>query len=134
MAIKASTRPVTGSKHMTKLNPKNLVQLIKRSKTLLPSSLVIFATCACSFVELNPAARHIIFADNQENCTLIELFAAEVAIENAFIDRTELAIAEELQILAQNEAFEKRANAIWPNSEIIDGKQSFKLLKCTYSR
>lgn len=119
---------------MIKLNQFSPNKLLIKAKILLPSAVIIFSTCACSFVELNPAARHIIFADNQESCRLIEIFEAEVPVENAFIDRTELAIAEELQILAQNEAFEKRANAIWPNSKVVDGKQSFKLLSCHYNQ
>ncbi|KZZ72145.1 hypothetical protein A3766_21855, partial [Oleiphilus sp. HI0132] len=83
----------------------------------------------CSFIELNPGAKHIIFA-NDENCELINTFEASVPTENAFITRSDKAISEELQILAQNAAFEQKANAIWPESEILEGKQRFKLLRC----
>jgi hypothetical protein len=84
---------------------------------------------ACSFIELHPGARNIIFA-NDDSCELIKNFEAKVDTENMFIDRTNKAINEELQILAQNAAFENNANAIWPSSEVVEGSQSFKLLKC----
>ena len=42
------------------------------------------------------------------------------------------AIAEELQISAQNKAFELNANAIWPTSEIKNGEQVYDILKCEY--
>ena len=104
------------------------ILVIKQVKITL-STLTFCLISACSFVELNPAARHIIFANN-DSCELVELFEARVQTENAYINRTDKAISEELQILAQNAAFENNANAIWPDSKIENGSQTFKLLRC----
>lgn len=99
-------------------------------RPILPAAIIASSLNACSFVELHPGAQNIIFA-NDESCELIDNFKAKVQTDNAYISRSEKAIREELQIVAQNEAFKKNANAIWPNSEVIEGTQSFKLLKCS---
>lgn len=91
---------------------------------------IILAATACSFVELKPGAETIIFAKQGDGCELLETFTAEVKTSTFFISRRPRAIAEELQILAQNEAYKLYANAIWPSSEIEDGKQVFDLLRC----
>ena len=85
---------------------------------------------ACSFVELSPGANQIIFANHQTSCQKIGEFQATVRTHTLLIGRTSIAIAEELQILAQNEAYEKRGNAIWPSSEVENGQQRFDILQC----
>ena len=89
---------------------------------------------ACSFVELKHGAENIIFAQKGDGCELVKSLTAEVKISTLFIDRRPEAIANELQILAQNEAYSVYANAIWPSSEIKEGKQTFEILKCTPER
>tara|TARA_R110002073_G_scaffold23417_2_gene80126 strand:+ start:13440 stop:13793 length:354 start_codon:yes stop_codon:yes gene_type:complete len=88
------------------------------------------AITACSFVELKPGAEHIIFAKQGDDCEQLKAFTAEVKTSTLFIDRRPEAIANELQILAQNEAYSLYANAIWPISEIKEGKQNFDILIC----
>lgn len=85
---------------------------------------------ACSFVELKPGAENIIFAQQGNGCELVKTFTAEVKTTTLFINRRAEAIAEELQILAQNKAYSLYANAIWPSSDINHGLQSFHLLRC----
>lgn len=96
--------------------------------------LFIVSTCiaitACSFVELKPGAESIIFAKEGDGCERIQTFTAKVKTSTLFINRRAEAVAEELQILAQNEAYSLYANAIWPNSDIKDGQQDFNLLRC----
>jgi hypothetical protein len=104
--------------------------LIKTSfKTIYLIGLLATLT-ACSFVELKPGAENIIFAKQGDGCETIKTFTAEVKTSTLFINRRPKAIAEELQILAQNEAYAIYANAIWPNSDIEEGKQEFDLLRC----
>ena len=91
---------------------------------------LLASVASCSFVELQGGAENIIFAQQGDGCELIQTFTAEVKISTFFIDRRPEAIAEELQILAQNEAYTLYANAIWPSSDIENGKQRFELLKC----
>lgn len=109
-----------------------------QSKTKKPSSFiktlsvlaVVISLNACSFVELHRGAENIIFAQQGDGCEQVKEYSAEVKTTTLFIDRKPKAIAEELQILAQNEAYAIYANAIWPTSEIKDGIQTFDLLKC----
>ncbi len=98
-------------------------------KMLGLAGLVTYLT-ACSFVELQRGAENIIFAQEGNGCELVKLFDAEVKTSTFFISRKPEAIAEELQVLAQNEAYKVYANAIWPNSDIDNGTQNFKILKC----
>lgn len=84
----------------------------------------------CSFVELNKGAESIIFAPPGDGCEVIHTFEAEVKTSTLFIERQPKAIAAELQILAQNEAYKHYANAIWPVSEVEEGKQRFEILNC----
>jgi hypothetical protein len=95
-------------------------------------SIGLFASIAsCSFVELHGGAENIIFAQQGDGCELIKTFTAEVKTSTLFIiSRQPEAIAEELQMLAQNEAYALYANAIWPSSEIESGTQRFEILKC----
>jgi len=94
-------------------------------------SALSFALCACSFVELLPGKHRIIYANNAETCKIMKQVELNVATTNFFISRSDKAIAEELQILAQNEAIRTYANAIWPESEVKDGQQTFSILHCS---
>tara|TARA_R110001592_G_scaffold337465_1_gene624098 strand:+ start:2049 stop:2417 length:369 start_codon:yes stop_codon:yes gene_type:complete len=98
-------------------------------KTLATAGLLT-TLASCSFVELQHGAENIIFAKQGDGCELIKIFTAEVKISTFYISRRPEAIAEELQMLAQNEAYALYANAIWPSSEIENGTQSFELLRC----
>ena len=98
-------------------------------KILFIASACISIT-ACSFVELKPGAESIIFAKEGDGCERIQTFTAKVKTSTLFINRRAEAVAEELQILAQNEAYSLYANAIWPISDIKDGQQDFDLLRC----
>lgn len=109
-------------------NPSSF--LIKTSLKKIYSIGLLATLTACSFVELKPGAENIIFARQGDGCELLKSFSAEVKTSTLFINRRPEAITEELQILAQNEAYAIYANAIWPVSEIVGGKQQFDLLRC----
>lgn len=93
--------------------------------------LFILPLFSCSFVELLPGSHNIIYAGNSASCKKLKQLEFSVATTTLFITRSERAIAEELEILAQNEAVRSHANAIWPESTIEDGRQSFSILQCT---
>ncbi len=93
---------------------------------LLPLTLI-----SCSFVELLPGDHRIIYANNPDSCKKLKELVLTVKTTTFFISRSSKAIAEELQILAQNEAIRSYANAIWPVSEVKDGQQSFSILRCS---
>mgnify|MGYP000123758612 CR=1 FL=1 len=96
------------------------------------ATLCIMSLTACSFVELNRGAENIIFSRQGDDCRQLQTFTAEVKTTTLFIDRRPKAIAEELQILAQNKAYAEHANAIWPVSEIEEGRQTFDILRCDH--
>jgi len=91
---------------------------------------IVLTLSACSFVELLPGAEQIIYSNHKESCQKISEFHAKVNTENFLIERRAKAISNELRILAQNEAFEKKGNAIWPSSEISNGQQDFDIFYC----
>jgi hypothetical protein len=91
---------------------------------------MLLSLAGCSFVELQPGAHSIIFANASEDCERISTFVAEVKTTTLFMERDPKVIAEELQTLAQNEAFQRYANAIWPVSDVSNGIQSFDILRC----
>jgi hypothetical protein len=110
---------------------------------ILSSLLVSLTLVSCSFVEPLPGEHHITLVNhtperssskqNSDACKTLKEMTFETKVTTFFITRSTKAIAEELQILAQNEAIRSYANAIWPNSEIKNGKQSFLILRCKRS-
>jgi len=101
-----------------------------RSSGIFSIFCALFYLSACSFVELQPGAQTIIFANPSDGCKTLETFQAEVKTRTLWMERDPKVIAEELQIQAQNKAFKQYANAIWPISEVKDGKQSFVIMRC----
>jgi len=114
------------------MNRETQMKLINPPSLPKKMALVMsaFALQACSFVELTPGANQIIFSNHHTSCKKINEYHATVRTTTMLINRNAKAIAEELQILAQNEAYTKNANAIWPSSKIKDGQQSFDILHC----
>jgi len=108
---------------------------------ILASLLASSALISCSFVEPLPGEHHItqvnrthIVSTNQQNsntCETLKEISFQTRTTTFFISRSEKAIAEELQILARNEAILSLANAIWPVTEVKDGEQSFLILRCS---
>ena len=96
---------------------------------------------SCSFVEPLPGKYHITLVNQSPDlsasqqtsnaCETLKEMSFETKTTTFFISRSEKAIAEELQILAQNEAIRSHANGIWPNSTVKNGKQSFLILRCS---
>jgi hypothetical protein len=107
---------------------------------ILLSLLIALTLISCSFVEPLPGEHHITQvsrtlvipeSDPQSDlCKTLKEMLFETKTTTFFIERSDKAIAEELQILARNEAIRSRANAIWPITEIENGKQSFLILRC----
>lgn len=85
---------------------------------------------ACSFVELVPGADQVIFSQDMDSCKKLGETEVAVLAEFMYMDRDPQTIAEELQILAQNGAIKMGGNAIWAISEVIDGRQTFSILRC----
>jgi len=85
---------------------------------------------ACSFVDTIPGANQVILSNDLSSCKKVGQTTVKVLDEILWIDRSEQAIAEELQMLAQNSAVKMAANAIWPVSDIKDGSRTYHILRC----
>jgi len=107
----------------------------------LPSLFVSLTLISCSFVEPLPGKHHITLANHtsafsasrqsSNTCKTLKEMSFETRTTTLFISRSKKAVAEELQILARNEAILSNANAIWPNTEVKNGKQKFLILRCS---
>lgn len=108
---------------------------------ILVSLLVTLTLVSCSFVEPLPGEHHIIQVNHSpdqpinqqqsDECKTLKEVPLETKTTTFFISRSHKAIAEELQTLARNEAIRSFANAIWPTTEVKNGKQNFLILRCT---
>lgn len=130
--MKNETQPFNHLLHrrLALINGTQMTNQKLRHTLSITFSCMLFS--ACSFVELNPAASYIILANDKESCETLKSYNAEVTTTNFFVDRSERAIAEDLQIKALNKAYESKANAIWPTTEVVNGKQNFDILRCKY--
>jgi len=101
-------------------------------KWLIFLSLLTTLIAGCSFVELKPEANTVntLTADQVLNCKPAGTATTKVIDEVLLISRNEETMAEELEILARNEAIKLGANAIVPISEIEEGQRVFKAYIC----
>ena len=102
------------------------------SKSLVFLPLLATLISGCSFVELKPEADTVktLTADQAVNCKSVGTATTKVIDEVMLISRNEETMAEELEILARNEAIKSGANAIVPISEIEEGQRTFKVYIC----
>ncbi len=98
------------------------------SLLLLPFIVAIIA--GCSFVDVKPGAEHIILANDVDSCKKLGSTTVSVMHEIVWIDRSEATVAQELQTLAQNSAAKMGGNAIWPESDVKQGEQTFSVFRC----
>lgn len=85
---------------------------------------------ACSFVDTIPGAELVILSNDLASCEKVGQTTVKVLDNIIGIDRSETAISEELQMLAQNSAIKMNANAIWPVTEITEGSRTYHILRC----
>lgn len=86
---------------------------------------------ACSLVEPIPGSNRVIMSNDLNSCTVIGETSVKVLETVLGLNiRKEVAIQDELQTLARNEAIAINANAIWPTSEVSEGSQTYNLLRC----
>ena len=67
---------------------------------------------------------------HSDDCQTLKEVTFETKTTTFFLSRSPVAIADELQTLARNDAIQSYANAIWPMTEVKNGKQSFLILRC----
>lgn len=104
-----------------------------RHKHKLIAVLAMFATiAACSFVELKPGAENVIIFEGNDRCEAIGQTEVNVIVTAIGIDREAATIAEELQTLARNDALQLQSNAIWPITQVTNGEQTYRIMRCLF--
>ena len=102
----------------------------------LPIALLSLGLSACSWVDLDDAAKEIMVLkpEQTKHCEQIRKTTSQVLDKVWFMNRNKPKMAEELETLVRNNAVEFGGNAVTPDSEIADGKQTFIILDCAHLR
>jgi hypothetical protein len=104
-----------------------------KSKTTLVALLfsAVFLN-ACAWVEQSEASKKVTVATEKQVTGCKELGKTTVTVKHkvAGMDRQAHIVKEDLQKLAQNSAVEMGGNTIIPASEVVEGKQTFRVFKC----
>ncbi|MFD2231171.1 DUF4156 domain-containing protein [Alkalimarinus sediminis] len=105
---------------------------VSSSKLLISLPIISALVSGCSFVELKPDADavRVLTADQAANCKSVGSVTTKVVDEVLLISRNEETMAEELEVLARNEALHSGANAIVPISDIEEGRRTYKAYLC----
>ena len=90
----------------------------------------------CTFVKLNPNAQDVLLLKPYQarECEQVRRSTSQVLSKIWFINRNKDAMADELATLARNTAADLGGNAVVPDSEIVDGKQTFIIYNCQHLR
>jgi hypothetical protein len=103
------------------------------SKLNLPVMMMsIMLLNACAWVEQTDAGKKVTLATAQQVTACKELGKTAVSVKHtvAGMARKPHIIKEDLEKLAKNSAAEMGGNTIIPASEIVEGKQTFRVFKC----
>lgn len=92
--------------------------------------LLALTTFSCTWVNENPAGQSIAITDRNINCQQVGKISVSTKHKIGFVRRSSKKVLDELQTLARNEALKIGANTIQPQSEPIDGKQSYIAYAC----
>lgn len=98
-------------------------------KTTLISLVTLLG--ACSFVQLSDAGAGVTQLSSTDvgNCASVGVVSAETQ-DKVVLSRGAAKIAEELLVLARNQAGNMGANAIVPITAPKEGKQDFRAYRC----
>ena len=107
-----------------------------RITMLTTSVLFAFGLGACTWVDVDESAQDVLLLKpyQAKQCEQVRRTTSQVLDKILFVGRSEEKMAEELATLARNTAAELGANAVVPDSEIVDGKQTFIILNCEHLR
>ena len=109
--------------HANRTNPMRIL-LLAASVALLP---------ACTWVQLNPAARPVkVIAAGAAPAGCEQRGEVSVSVKDkvAFYERNNLRVRDELETLARNEAPGIQADTIQPLGQLVDGAQRFAAYRC----
>jgi len=94
--------------------------------------IAITTITGCTWVNENPSGQSVAItnADTIRQCPQVGKINVSTKHKVGFIKRGSKKILSELQTLARNEALKINANTIAPESNPVDGKQSYLAFAC----
>ena len=104
-----------------------------RSKLYLPLlAMSAMLLSACAWVETTHEGKKVEIADAQQvtGCKVLGKTTVQIAHKVAGMKRQEHIVKGEIEKLAKNSAAELGGDTIVPVSEMTEGKQTFRVLKC----
>ena len=102
-------------------------------RLILPLALAALLP-ACAWVQLEPAAAQVrVLAAGAPPSGCKRLGEVEVSVKDRVgpYERNSLAVRDELETLARNEALSLRADSIQPLAQPADGRQRWVALRCS---
>jgi hypothetical protein len=104
----------------------------RRVTLIVLSSLVLAATSGCAWVKLTPGGEKIrvLAAEEVGACHRLGKTTATTRTAVLGVGRSYLDVAEELQKLARNAAYDMNGDSIVPEGGIEDGRQTFVVYRC----
>ena len=94
--------------------------------------LIGFFLASCSWVKLTEEGEKVSVRDASEvsDCKKVARTTAELRSKVMGINRNADKVKKELETLARNAAVDYGGNVVVPESEIMEGKQSFNVYNC----
>ena len=93
---------------------------------------ILSITSGCTWVKVDKSAESVLLVTQEQaqSCERLRRTTSQVLHKVGFLKRDDEKQQRELQTLARNTAAELGGNAILPDSEVVEGKQSFLILNC----
>lgn len=109
---------------------------MKTIKIIMVAAMSALVLGGCSWVDLDPKAEDVLLLKpfQTKQCEQIRRTTSQVLDKLWFVNRNQDKMADELATLARNTAVELGGNAVVPDSEISEGKQTFIILNCPHLR
>jgi len=104
-------------------------------RSALPAAILLglmLHAPGCKHVSLDDGADSVRVIDSEEAKSCDRLGRTKVQVLNKIVgfERNEEKVSEELAMLARNRAVEMSGNAVAPDGEIEDAKQTFGIYRC----
>lgn len=105
---------------------------MRPTTALLAASAVAMALSACTFVDIQPGGKGIRVAPSGTPLTCEKRGEISVSVKDRLgpLERGELKVRDELEVLARNEAPGLGADTVQAMDEPMDGEQRFSAWRC----
>ena len=110
----------------------NTKSFISTRYGLLGSTLIFTAIASCTWVKETNDGGAVAIATEESvtECELVGTTVSKVKDSVGFVNRSSKKVEKELTTLAKNEAATMGGNRIVTQTEVVDGRQEFKVYLC----